>query len=146
MIHPVMMDFMWRNARDSVVIMEIAFDGLVQERCDSSALAMELHLSCTNPSLWYQGHVWHKTKWLPFCRWHFQMCFLGWKCLHFASTFTVHEFMTWSLTCSFQHWLLYIVVVTLSMKWNSPHFEDDISKCFLLNENISIVNRISLEN
>ena len=26
------------------------FDGLVQERCNSSALAMELHLSCTNPS------------------------------------------------------------------------------------------------
>ena len=25
-------------------------DGLVQERCNSSALAMELHLSCTNPS------------------------------------------------------------------------------------------------
>ena len=27
------------------------FDGLVQERCNSSALAMELHLSCTNPSI-----------------------------------------------------------------------------------------------
>ena len=26
-------------------------DGLVQERCNSSALAMELHLSCTNPSI-----------------------------------------------------------------------------------------------
>ena len=25
------------------------FDGLVQERHNSSALAMELHLSCTNP-------------------------------------------------------------------------------------------------
>ena len=25
-------------------------DGLVQERCNSSALALELHLSCTNPS------------------------------------------------------------------------------------------------
>ena len=24
-------------------------DGLVQERCNSSALAMELRLSCTNP-------------------------------------------------------------------------------------------------
>ena len=29
-------------------------DGLVQERCNSSALAMELHLSCTNP--WYQKY------------------------------------------------------------------------------------------
>ena len=26
-------------------------DGLVQERCNSSALALELHLSCTNPSI-----------------------------------------------------------------------------------------------
>ena len=25
--------------------------GLVQERCNSSALAMELRLSCTNPSI-----------------------------------------------------------------------------------------------
>ena len=32
----------------------VAFDidGLVQERRNSSALAMELHLSCTNPSIW----------------------------------------------------------------------------------------------
>ena len=28
------------------------FDGLVQERCNSSALAMELRLSCNNPSIW----------------------------------------------------------------------------------------------
>ena len=27
-------------------------DGLVQERYNSSALAMELHLSCTNPLVW----------------------------------------------------------------------------------------------
>ena len=27
-------------------------DGLVLERCNSSALAMELHLSCTNPSMY----------------------------------------------------------------------------------------------
>ena len=42
-------------------------DGLVQERCNSTALAMELSLSCTNPSLsswdsrnqagWFQEHV-----------------------------------------------------------------------------------------
>ena len=29
---------------------EIQVDGLVQERRNSSALAMDLHLSCTNPS------------------------------------------------------------------------------------------------
>ena len=28
------------------------FDGLVQERCNSSVLAMELRLSCTNLSIW----------------------------------------------------------------------------------------------
>ena len=28
------------------------FDGLVQERCNSSTLAMELCLSCTNPLIW----------------------------------------------------------------------------------------------
>ena len=29
------------------------FDGLVQKRRNSSALAMELHLSCTNPSIYW---------------------------------------------------------------------------------------------
>ena len=28
-------------------------DGLVQERCNSIANALELHLSCTNPSIWF---------------------------------------------------------------------------------------------
>ena len=32
-------------------------EGLVQERCNSSASAMELHLSCTNPSI-----LWHAYK------------------------------------------------------------------------------------
>ena len=32
-------------------------DGLVQERCNSSALAMELHLSCINPSTWALLHL-----------------------------------------------------------------------------------------
>ena len=31
-------------------------DRLVQERCNSSALALELHLSCTNPSI-YDVHM-----------------------------------------------------------------------------------------
>ena len=30
----------------------IHIDGLMQERRNSSALAMELRLSCTNPSIW----------------------------------------------------------------------------------------------
>ena len=33
------------------------FDGLVQERRNSHALAMELHLSCTNPSTWCLYYV-----------------------------------------------------------------------------------------
>ena len=32
-------------------------DGLVQERGNSSALAMELHLSCTKPSIWLCNEV-----------------------------------------------------------------------------------------
>ena len=31
-------------------------DGLVQERRNSTANALELRLSCTNPSIWYQSH------------------------------------------------------------------------------------------
>ena len=31
--------------------MKLHIDGLVEERCNSSALAMELHLSCTYPSI-----------------------------------------------------------------------------------------------
>ena len=33
-------------------------DGLVQERCNSSAIAMELHVPCTNP-LKYECDVKH---------------------------------------------------------------------------------------
>ena len=31
-------------------------DGLGQKRCNSIANALELHLSCTNPSKWYRLH------------------------------------------------------------------------------------------
>ena len=31
----------------------VDIDGLVQERRNSSALAMEFRLSCTNPSIWW---------------------------------------------------------------------------------------------
>ena len=36
-----------------VIWIRYHFDGLVQERRNSSALAMELRLSCTIPSVWY---------------------------------------------------------------------------------------------
>ena len=39
--------FLYVNAK----VASIYMDGLVQERCNSSALAMELHLSYTNPSI-----------------------------------------------------------------------------------------------
>ena len=32
-------------------------DGLVQKRRKSSALAMKLHISCTNPSIWYNIYM-----------------------------------------------------------------------------------------
>ena len=32
-------------------------DGLMQERCDSSASAMELHLSCIKPWIWVLSHM-----------------------------------------------------------------------------------------
>ena len=34
-----------------LLLRDYGFDGLVQERRNSSALAMELRLSCTNPSV-----------------------------------------------------------------------------------------------
>ena len=36
------------------------FDGLVQERRNSSALALELRLSCTNPLILYSLHFLYK--------------------------------------------------------------------------------------
>ena len=40
------------NLVQQLGIAKLYFSGLVQERRNSSALAMELHLSCTNPSIW----------------------------------------------------------------------------------------------
>ena len=87
------------------------FDGLVQERRNSSALAMELCLSCINPSKWlivatkivvpgmatrvtwagwhtpladlYMKIIEAETTWLPFLRQHFLSYFLKWKSLYF---------------------------------------------------------------
>ena len=44
--------------RPQVVTLYLAnTDGLVQERCNSSALAMELHRSCTNPLNYNMLHM-----------------------------------------------------------------------------------------
>ena len=45
-------------------------DGLVQERRNSSALAMELHLSCTNPSRWSYDHLIFIMEILILVRWY----------------------------------------------------------------------------
>ena len=55
-------------------------DGSGQERYNSSAIAMELRLSCTNPSMWWNGdsdltEAW--TKWREFGRLHFHVIFLN---------------------------------------------------------------------
>ena len=76
-------------------------DGLVQERQNSIANALELCRSCTNPakcnteawikwSTFYRHfkHIEAEAKWLPFCRWHFQKHFLEWKCMNFDQNFT----------------------------------------------------------
>ena len=46
-IHPCFVEFISGN-----IELDLHFDGLVQERRNSSALAMELCLSCINPSIW----------------------------------------------------------------------------------------------
>ena len=42
----------WDIVAEQTVSLTLHIDGLVQERRNSSALAMELRLSCTNPSIW----------------------------------------------------------------------------------------------
>ena len=45
----------WKHNNSYLV--EVNIDGLVQERHNSSALAMELRLSCINPSIWWIHYV-----------------------------------------------------------------------------------------
>ena len=49
---PKMVHFTLSNTGLTLNI-HLHIDGLVQGRRNSSALAMELRLSCTNPSIWY---------------------------------------------------------------------------------------------
>ena len=41
------------------VIVLLYIDGLLQKGCDSSAIAMELHLSCTDSVIWYHNILDH---------------------------------------------------------------------------------------
>ena len=43
----------WCNLQNVLGHCDTHIDGLVQERCNSSVLAMELLLSCINPFIWY---------------------------------------------------------------------------------------------
>ena len=40
------------SAPRQVIVTHLSIDGLVQERRNSTANALELRLSCTNPSIW----------------------------------------------------------------------------------------------
>ena len=71
-------------------------DGLMQERRNFIANALELRLSCTYPSIWYEEH--HNVKWYQmlqvkekFCRRHVRMYFTA-KMFHFDWNF---EFCSW---------------------------------------------------
>ena len=68
-------------------------DGLMQDCCICSALAMEIQQSCTKPLKWWMKFqlLEAETKWLPCCRRHFQMLFLRWKYLIFNQNFIVPE-------------------------------------------------------
>ena len=45
-------DYLYQNISQHVICTGY-IDGLVQERCNSSTLAMELHLSCTSLLIWW---------------------------------------------------------------------------------------------
>ena len=59
--HSVLTLFVWQLRRINPVfymmITCLDIDGLVQERCNSIVNALELHLSCTNPSICYQQRI-----------------------------------------------------------------------------------------
>ena len=57
---------MWHHRTRSILLQGKTshFDGLVQERCNSSALALELHLFCTNPLICKQHSVKIQSKYI----------------------------------------------------------------------------------
>ena len=69
------------------------FDGLMQERCNSIANALELHLSCINPSPLYGVNIHYETNknrfhCLFFLRiteslWKMKRCHFNWKCIYY---------------------------------------------------------------
>ena len=45
------------GSTDVIKISQVHIDDLMQKRCNSSALAMELHLFCIQPSIWFSNLV-----------------------------------------------------------------------------------------
>ena len=107
----------------------VYIDGSMQERHNSTALTMELRLSCTNPSMW---------------DWHLMGCYN-------TMAETCHDNKGQIETPPNGHrrtdLTLYVLkcVNTLRARWNCRHFTDNIFKCILLNENIWILLKILLK-
>ena len=92
-------------------------DGLVQEIRNSSVLAMELCLFCTNPST--LSIAWPLVIWCCNEPGYQQLCYAAGS-LGIAST-------------------------PEGPRQNGRHFGDDTFKCIFLNENVRIANKISLK-
>ena len=73
------------------------FEGLAQERRNSSALAMELCLSCTNPSSWSQYHI---IKWI-----------FSWYCSYHKMKYRVHHFHMYT----YIKWFLAYIYIYICM-------------------------------
>ena len=118
-------------------------DGLVQERRNSSANALELHLSCTNPSM-----LWSM----------FSMCF---QCIYVTSTATMRPMMPcpstlWATTASvfsLSHspWTTkrYLEgkrgahLTTLRLRQNGWHYANNIFKFIFMYEHCYILIEIN---
>ena len=93
------------------------FDGLMQERCNSIANALELHLSCTNPLIY---------------------CKLNCNKLYYLAQNSSRSVIFYD--ASRPQW-----VNTLRQRQNGRHFAYNILKCIFFNENAWILLMISLK-
>ena len=137
------------------------FDGLVQERRNSSALALELHLSCTYPLIWRARTY----------RFHLQMLNFQMSCSNLTErqgTRIVIPVMATRGTCPIEtySWLAQVIICdllvlsyhqnwylqphlsiqcinTLRLRQNGCHFID-IFKCIFFSENKCILIKINL--
>ena len=91
---------------------EYHIDGLVQDYMLSSALAMEIPQSCTEPLIWY-------------------WCLKYWEGIYLCT-----------ITQIIMTDILIICVYSLlnSLTWCGRYFIDNICKCFFVNDNILIQN------